>query len=140
VGAAENKQLMQDIFAEMAKGNGKLFVDSMADDFRWTIAGATKWSRTYEGKQTVLSKLLRPLFSQFADTYTATANRFIAEGDYVVVEFRGRATTKAGKPYNNNYCCIYRIADGKLQELTEYLDTELVTAVLQDPDQNLLPI
>jgi len=52
----------------------------------------------------------------------------------VVVEFRGRATTKAGKPYNNNYCWIYRIADGRLQELTEYLDTELVTAVLQDPD------
>lgn len=134
MGAAENKQLMQDIFAEMAKGNGKLFVDSMADDFRWTIAGATKWSRTYEGKQTVLSKLLRPLFSQFADTYMATANRFIAEDEYVVVEFRGRATTKAGKPYNNNYCCIYRIADGKLQELTEYLDTELVTAVLEDPE------
>jgi len=138
MGAAENKQLMQDIFAEMAKGNGKLFVDSMADDFRWTIAGATKWSRTYEGKQTVLTKLLRPLFSQFADTYTATASRFIAEGDYVVVEFRCRSTTKAGKPYNNNYCCIYRIAGGKLQEVTEYLDTELVSAALADPDENSL--
>jgi ketosteroid isomerase-like protein len=62
VGAAENKQLMQDIFAEMAKGNGKLFVDSMADDFRWTIAGATKWSRTYEGKQAVIAKLLSRFF------------------------------------------------------------------------------
>jgi ketosteroid isomerase-like protein len=138
MGAAENKRLMQDIFAEMAKGNGKLFVDSMADDFRWTIAGATKWSRTYEGKQTVITKLLRPLFSQFADTYTATASRFIAEDDYVVVEFRGRSTTKTGKPYNNNYCCIYRIAGGKLQEVTEYLDTELVSAALADPDENSL--
>jgi ketosteroid isomerase-like protein len=42
---------------------------------------------------------------------------------------------KTGKPYNNNYCCIYRIVGGKLQELTEYLDTELVTAVLQDPGE-----
>ena len=138
MGAAENKRLMQDIFAEMAKGNGKLFVDSMADDFRWTIAGATKWSRTYEGKQAVITKLLRPLFSQFADTYTATASRFIAEDDYVVVEFGGRSTTKTGKPYNNNYCRIYRIAGGKLQEVTEYLDTELVSAALADPDENSL--
>ena len=98
MGAAENKQLMQDIFAEMAKGNGKLFVDSLADDFRWTIAGATKWSRTYEGKQAVLTKLLRPLFSQFADTYTATAHRFIAEDDYVVVEFRGRRQDNVWRP------------------------------------------
>ncbi len=39
--AAENKQLMQQVFAELAKENGKPFVDLMADDFRWTITGTT---------------------------------------------------------------------------------------------------
>lgn len=128
--AAENKQLMQHIFSELAKGNGKPFVESMADDFRWTITGTTKWSKTYHGKQAVLNDLMKPLFSQFADQYTNTAHRFIAEDDYVVVECRGRVTTKAGTPYNNTYCFVCRVADGKLQELTEYLDTELVTAAL----------
>jgi ketosteroid isomerase-like protein len=128
--AAENKQLMQRIFFELAKGNGKPFVESMADDFRWTVTGSTKWSKTYHGKQAVLNDLMKPLFSQFADQYTNTAHRFIAEDDYVVVECRGRVTTKAGTPYNNTYCLVCRIADGKLQELTEYLDTELVTAAL----------
>jgi len=135
--SAENKKLMQDIFAEMAKGNGKLFVDSLADDFTWTIAGATKWSRTFRGKNSVVNDLLKPLFAQFADTYTATPKRFIAEDDLVVVEFSGRATTKKGQPYNNNYCCIYRIADGKLKEMTEYLDTELVSAALEDPGSGM---
>src|SRR5262245_35481035 len=130
MGAAENKQLMQRIFSELAKGNGKPFIESMADDFCWTVTGATKWSRTYQGKQSVLDDLMKPLFSQFADQYTSTAHRFIAEDDYVVVECRGRVTTKAGTPYNNTYCLVCRIADGKLQELTEYLDTELVTAAL----------
>ena len=128
--AAENKQLMQRIFSELAKGNGKPFVESMADNFRWTVTGTTKWSRTYHGKQAVLDDLMKPLFSQFADQYTNTAHRFIAEDDYVVVECRGRVTTKSGTPYNNAYCLVCRIADGKLQELTEYLDTELVTAAL----------
>jgi uncharacterized protein len=128
--AAENKQLMQNIFSELSKGNGKPFVESLADDFCWTITGSTKWSRTYRGKQEVIAELLRPLFAQFADQYTNTAHRFIAEDDYVVVECRGRVTTKSGKPYNNAYCWVCRVADGKLQELTEYLDTELVTAAL----------
>jgi uncharacterized protein len=128
--AAENKQLMQRIFSELAKGNGTPFIESMADDFCWTVTGSTKWSRTYRGKQAVLDDLMKPLFSQFADQYTSTAHRFIAEDDYVVVECRGRVTTKAGIPYNNTYCFVCRIAGGKLQELTEYLDTELVTAAL----------
>lgn len=126
----ENKQLMQHIFSELSKGNGKPFVESLADDFCWTITGTTEWSKTYHGKQTVLTELLHPLFSQFENQYTNTAHRFIAEDDYVVVECRGNVTTKAGIPYNNRYCWVCRIAEGKLQELTEYLDTELVAAAL----------
>jgi len=126
----ENKQLMQDIFSELSKGNGKPFVASLADDFCWTVTGTTKWSKTYQGKQAVLTELLQPLFSQFENQYTNTAHRFIAEDDYVVVECRGNVTTKAGMPYNNTYCWVCRLAGGKLQELTEYMDTELVTAAL----------
>ena len=61
MGAAENKQLMQQIFEELSKGNSEPFVASMADDFRWTVTGTTKWSRTYEGKQSVLVELFGPL-------------------------------------------------------------------------------
>ena len=36
-----NKQLVQALFAELAKSNPKPFVDAMADDFSWTISGST---------------------------------------------------------------------------------------------------
>jgi enamine deaminase RidA (YjgF/YER057c/UK114 family) len=75
------------------------------------------------------------LRSKFAVPYKATALRIIAEGDHVVVEGRGCVTTKAGLPYNNSYCWIYRIAEGKIKEITEYLDTELVTAALGQPGE-----
>jgi len=116
--AAGNKQLMQHIFSELSKGNSKPFVEGLADDVRWTITGTTKWSKTFQGKQAVLTDLLEPLRAQFAVPYTATAHRFIAEGDHVVVEGRGCVTTKAGIPYNNSYCWIYRIAGGKMREIT----------------------
>jgi uncharacterized protein len=131
--AAQNKQLMQTLFAELAKGNGRPFVDSLSEDFCWTITGTTPWSRTYEGKQAVLEDLLAPLFSRFASQYTNTAHNFIAEGDQVVVECRGKVMTKKGVPYNNTYCYVCRLANGKLIRLTEYLDTALVNAALDSP-------
>ncbi len=130
--AAENKQLMQGIFAEMAKGNARPLVEAMADDFRWTVPGTTKWSRTYEGKQAVLGELFGVLRDRIEGQMRTAAQRFIAEDDYVVVEARGNNTTKAGKPYNNSYCFVFRLAGGKLKEVTEYMDTELVTAALGD--------
>src|SRR5262249_56524957 len=105
-------------------------VESMADDLRGTFTGTTKWSRTYAGKETVLKELLMPLRERIVDRVRTMAHRFIAEGDHVVVEARGNNTTKAGLPYNNTYCFIIRVADGKLREITEYMDTELVASAL----------
>jgi hypothetical protein len=31
--ATDNKQLMQAVFAELERGNGRPFIDAMADDF-----------------------------------------------------------------------------------------------------------
>ena len=74
-----------------------------------------------------------PLFAQFADRYTSVAHRIIADDRHVVVECSGKVTTKSGKPYNNSYCRVCRIEDGRLRELTEYLDTELVATALDPP-------
>jgi ketosteroid isomerase-like protein len=130
---ADNKRLMQDAFEHLAHGDGRPFADLMADDFTWIITGRTAWSRAYEGKEAVREQLLGPLFAQFADRYRNTAQRFIAEGEWVVVQCRGSVGTKRGQRYDNEYCYVCRFSEGKLRELTEYLDTELVTAVLDPP-------
>lgn len=128
--AIENKQLMEQIFSELSQGNSRPFVERLADDVRWTVMGTTPWSKTYHGKQAVLTDLLGELRARLADRYRATAQLMIAEGDRVVVQARGQATSKSGIPYNNEYCFIYRITDELIHEVTEYLDTELLTAAL----------
>ncbi len=133
--AGENKQLLQEIFSEMSKGN--TIVESLADDVRWTLTGSTKWSKTYDGLESVRTELLSPLFANFADQYTSVAHRFIAEDDFVVVESKGRVNIKSGMPYNNTYCYIFRVVEGKVKEITEYFDTELVAKVLDDKSGNI---
>lgn len=125
------KQLLQAIFDGLARGDARQFRDSLADDFRWTLSGSTAWSRTYEGKEAVMNELMKPLFANFETRYTNTAQRFIAEGGWVVVQCRGEVITKSGKPYNNQYCWVCRVEGGRLKEVIEYMDTELVTAALE---------
>lgn len=126
----DNRQLIQRVFEEMATGNSRPFVELLAEDASWTVKGRTPWSRTYRGKAAILTDLLGQLRARLADRYRATAERVLADGDYVVVQATGQATTRAGAPYNNEYCFVYRMQDGLIKEVTEYLDTELVTNAL----------
>ena len=126
MGAAENKQLMRNIFAQLAEGDSQMLIDNMDDKIRWRIAAEGTWARTFEGKQAVLTDLFGRLQTKIATRLRILAYRFIAENDLVVVEARGKNNiSKSGVPYDNGYCFIFRIADGKVQEVTEYSDTEL---------------
>jgi ketosteroid isomerase-like protein len=133
VGAEANKRLVEEVFAELADGNGQPFMDLLSDDVRWTVMGSGEWSRTYDGKPAVIGELMRPLFAQFADTYRNRASLILADGDHVVVECHGQVMTRSGKPYNQRYCYVCRMSGEKIRELSEYLDTELVSAALEAP-------
>jgi ketosteroid isomerase-like protein len=127
---ADNRKLVEYVFNETAKGNPRPFLEAMADDFSWTVTGTTSWSRKYEGKQTVLGELFGPLAERVVTPMITIPRRVLADGEFVVVEAEGQNTTRDGRPYNNRYCFVFRVSEGKLREVTEYLDTELVTKAL----------
>ena len=131
--AAANKALLQWVFADLASGNGRPFLDLLAEDVVWHVEGSTGWSRRYQGKAVVKTDLLRPLHAVLAGPNRLTASRFIAEADCVVVQASGNAVTRAGAPYCNSYCMIFRLQDGRVVEITEYADTALIERVLPYP-------
>jgi hypothetical protein len=128
--AAQNKQLMQEIFARVAVGDGSLFVEHLAEDVVMRVSGQNSWSRTFTGKQSVLRDLFGVVRERTSGTRKTIPLRFIADGDVVVIEARGEMTAKSGVPYNNEYCLIYRLRDGKIVEITEYNDSALCERVL----------
>lgn len=135
VAPINNRQLVATAMKALADGDGGPFLALMADDFSWVIEGSTLWSGTYRGKADVSERLLGPLFGQFATRYRNTAELILADGDHVVVQCRGEAQTRSGKRYDNSYCYVIRMRDGKMAELREYLDTALVEAALEPPGQ-----
>lgn len=137
MGTEANKAILEQAFAETAKGNGRPFVAMMADDVEWTIIGTTSWSRTFVGKQAVIQELLAPLSANFDGPNIVKAERLIAEGDFVVVEARNHSRTKRGDAYANRYSWTFRFAGGKVDQITEYADTDLFKRVLDPlPDQS----
>lgn len=131
--AEENRRLLQEIFDQMAQGNTRAMSNAMADDFRWVFPGNWSWAGSWEPKSVVLDALLRPLMAQFTE-YRSEADLIFAKDDRVVVQARGYATTVRGEAYHQNYCYIFRVADGRLAEVVEYCDTALVERVLERPD------
>ena len=131
LGTAENKQLLQHIYEEIAKRNIQPLLDSMADDIQWTIIGTSVLSGVTHSKREAIEKILKPLAEKLTDDpFIFKFGRLIAEGEYVVMEARGWIKTKSGKPYNNTYCFVCRIVDGKIKEMTDYIDTEVMTYAL----------
>ncbi len=130
--SVDRKTLLQELFAGLANRDGTLFLDHLAEDVTWTIIGTNSWSGTFTGKQAVLGDLLMPLRTVLAERSRTVAQRFIVDGDFAAVEARGHNTTKAGAPYNNEYCFVFRFAGGKIAEVIEYSDTELIAKVLGD--------
>ena len=128
MGTAENKRFISNMFIELSKGNTEAFLGGIADDVRYTIIGTTKYSGTFNGKQELINKLLGPLTAQLEGGIAVTPDNLIADGDYVAMQAHGKAQSKNGRSYDNTYCHVFRIANGKVQEVTEYLDTELVTS------------
>jgi uncharacterized protein len=133
--AEANKKLMEEIFAAAANPDPairdrSLFIASLADDVKWVVTGQYSWSRTFTGKASVLNDLHGHVRSLLVDRARTIAHRFIADGDHVVVEARGNNLTRTGVRYDNEYCLVFRLANGKIAEVREYCDSVLTEKAL----------
>ncbi len=129
MGVSENKHVVQTFLDAGARGDIQACFDQLAEDVAWTNIGRTKYSGTYTGKADLTARLLGPLFGQLAGGIRSTIHNVIAEGELVVVQSTGEAMTTSGRAYNNTYCQVFTVRDGKIGAVTEYLDTALVNDV-----------
>lgn len=129
-----NKALVQRFFTAMGRGDREGLAALLADDARWVIPrGAPAHAGTHVGRAEIIDILVGAPQDMFVPGTTSIDIRaVIAEGEYVVVPARVRATTPRGRQYDNEYVFIFRIAGGVVTELYEHLDTRYVASVIYD--------
>jgi uncharacterized protein len=112
-------EVIKKISQEFAKGNMQFCLPYLSENVRWNILGED----SIIGKEEVLEVFKMKDLEHYPEI---TFKNIIAEGNLVVIESEGKATTKSGKPYNQMYCEVFRFKDNDLEEITTYLDTRLV--------------
>ena len=105
--------------------------DSFAEDATWTMHGDLPISGTYRGRDAIVDDFLGAagtLFEPGSQEFGFPT--LLAAGDTVVLEWTVRARSAAGDAYDNRYCGIFVVRDGRIAEVREYLDTEHARRVL----------
>lgn len=130
--ANPNKEIIEAMWTSLANGDFERFFAAMADDVKFTVMGTTRLSLVTSGKEDMLAKIMGPLSEAIDGEMKLEFDNFIAEGEWVVMQSRGTAVGKNGKPYNNRYCQVFRLESGLVKEWTEYLDTQMLADILDD--------
>jgi len=134
VSPEDNKLIVDEVFRAWSRGDIRPLITAMAEEFRWIFPGSWSWSGVWEPKSIVVEELLRgQLGTQLAPGFESKPDFLLADGDHVVVQTRGRSRTRRGDAYNNVYCLIFTVREGKLTEVIEHCDTSLVDRVLDPP-------
>ena len=128
----DHKQRVSRVMDAMSQGQVAPLFAAMAEDVTWRWMGVNQWSQTFEGKQLVVDKLFAGAAETLPSSSSVKVHRIHADGDHVIVEHTGHNELPDGRRYDNNYCWILRFEDGLIQEVREYMDTQLVTDTFGD--------
>ncbi len=121
------KECVRDVMMQMSQGRIGPLLEAMAEDVTWSWMGVKQWSRTFEGKQSVVHALFGGARETLSPSSSVEVHRIHGDGDFVVVEHSGRNELADGRRYDNNYCWVLRFQDGLIRHIREYMDTQLVT-------------
>jgi len=121
----DNKKIVG-IFIEgvFAGNNPELAVDLLADDCSWWMIGSLPTSGLYEGKQTIVDRVLTADGGQIkGGSKYVHLRTLIGEDDHVAAEWVGGFKTVSGFDYENRYNVMFEVNNGKIKAIREYNDS-----------------
>lgn len=121
-----SREIVQTWFDRVAAGDPEGAFALFSPDVTYDLKGTTPVSGVYKGLRSIVEDFFTPWRKQIVGDLVLTVDELIGEGERVVALARGKAKTIHGLPYDNEYAFVFRVKDGKITEVVEYLDTVLV--------------
>jgi ketosteroid isomerase-like protein len=120
-------------YAALTSGNRDAVRALLSDDCCWVPPATTPFD-TMTGGAEIAAELGGRVVKRTFDIskpLNLEVRRIVADGDVAVVQQRLTATAKAtGQPYDNQYCWVYTVSNGKIVHMEEYVDTLLASRVM----------
>jgi len=123
-----NKQTVTRFLELFSSGAVKETMAMMTDDATWWVAGTMPISGTYTKLQ--FEKLLSGVLDVCTGPIRIEPRNWTAEGDRIALEAESFVDTRNGRTYNNLYHFKFKVRDGKIASVREYLDTMHANAIL----------
>ena len=111
------------------RGDAAAFLGSFSNDLHFKMPGTTPVSGETHGID-AFTQVVTNVANYLSVMITIKVTNFISCGEWVVTEADGHGVTKAGKDYDNHYCHLWHVKDGKIDKFVEYNDTALIMRVL----------
>jgi ketosteroid isomerase-like protein len=120
-----NREIIRRAFDAWRRGAAPI-TDVFAPEMVWRIEGHSAASKEYGSKQQFIDEVLTP----FGDRFTVsepfrpvTIRGVFADDDTVIVIWDGRGIARNGRPYENSYAWIMKLADGLVIDGTAFYDS-----------------
>ena len=127
---SDNKALVRAAFAPWEEGDSDPFFDLIADDVSWTVIGTTAASGVFDSKAALIDGAFGPLQARLDGPLLTRLVEVAADGDRVFLRFESRGRGANGLAYEQVYCWAMTMSEGRITEITAYLDTDLLARIL----------
>ncbi len=124
----QNKKRVESFFAALSRGDVDAIVSAYAEDGQVWTAGNTLISGSSPKEE--IRAAAGGIFEAFPEGLRFTIKACTAEGERVAVEAESDGQHISGQRYHNLYHFLFIFREGKILQLKEYMDTEMVTRVL----------
>lgn len=115
-----NKQVVAEFLRTFGEGHFK----ALSEAAEIWVAGSTAVSGWYDKAH------LKDSFGKFkaltAEPFVVIPTSMVAEGDKVAVEAHSKVRLRDGRTFECSYHYSFRLADGKIVQFHEYLDTAYI--------------
>lgn len=121
-----NLDIIRASYEGPSEENGRNLLAALAPDARWTEAAGFPYAGTYTGPEEIMANVFQRLASEWID-YRAQVHTYLADGDRVAAFGVYSGTyQKTGKSMTATFAHLYRLKEGKIVSMEQYVDSAMV--------------
>lgn len=121
--AEQNKEMVKATWLAFGKGDLKTAFANMADNVSWLIPGNIPGVSGVKRGKDEITKFASGITGVFPEGLQTEITRAHATDDAVILELTNRGKVSNGKSYENEYCFVFELENGKIRRIREYVDT-----------------